>query len=130
MLVLNKTDLPLKLNLEQLQQAAGPLPFSKISARTGEGLDILRQTLLKKVLTQEDAAADITPLVPNLRHKEALEKAARFFQEAVTSLENRMPSEIIALDLHAGSQALAEIIGETTSEDVLEQIFSQFCIGK
>ncbi|RPI74926.1 MAG: GTP-binding protein, partial [Desulfobacteraceae bacterium] len=130
LLILNKTDLPRKLNPEQLHQAAGPLPLLKISARTGEGLEALRQTLLKKVVTREDSAADITPSVPNLRHKEALEKAAQFFQQAIAGLENRMPPEIIALDLHAGSQALAEIIGATTPEDVLERIFSRFCIGK
>jgi len=130
MLVLNKTDLPTKINPERLQQMAGHLPLLKISALTGAGLDTLRQTLLKRVVTKEDSAADITPLVPNLRHKTALEKAVLFFQGAVANLKTQLPPEIIALDLHAGSQALAEIIGETTSEDVLEQIFSQFCIGK
>ena len=130
MLILNKTDLPTKINPEHLQQVAGHLPLLKISALTGAGLDMLRQTLLKRVVTKEDSAADITPLVPNLRHKIALEKAGRFFQGAVANLKTQLPPEIIALDLHAGSQALAEIIGETTPEHVLEQIFSQFCIGK
>jgi tRNA modification GTPase len=102
----------------------------KISALTGAGLDTLRQALLKMAVGKEDPAGDAGLFLPNLRHKEALEKAARFFQEAIASLKSHLPKEIIALDLHAGAQALSEIIGETTPEDVLDQIFSRFCIGK
>ena len=69
-------------------------------------------------------------VVPNLRYSRALNDAMSLFKDAARNLEEDGPMEIVAVGLKSGLDALGEIIGETTSEDVLESIFSQFCLGK
>ena len=101
----------------------------RISALTGEGIDDLKRAIRNLVLEGE-SEVDSTPLAPNMRHKNALMEAERFFNNAMESVREGGPLDVIALDLQSGLQALGEIIGETTPEAVLDQIFSQFCIGK
>ena len=69
-------------------------------------------------------------LAPNLRQKEALTEASGHFRNGLAHLREEGPLEIIAADFQSGLEALGEIIGETTPEDVLDRIFSEFCIGK
>ena len=70
------------------------------------------------------------PLVSNPRHKEALERAERHLAQAQTSLEAVLPDDFITIDLTAALNALGEITGETVTEELLETIFSRFCVGK
>ncbi len=79
---------------------------------------------------EEDIDLTSSNVVPNLRHRQALNDAMSFFKGAARNLEENGPMEIVAVELKSGLDALGEIIGETTSEDVLESIFSQFCLGK
>jgi tRNA modification GTPase len=69
-------------------------------------------------------------IVPNMRHREALEGAARFFRDAAESVREEKPMEIAAFELKSGLDALGEVTGETAGEDVLDSIFSRFCLGK
>ncbi len=124
--VINKIDLP-----SRIREGALPadLPRVRVSALTGEGLDDLRDTMSSCVL-EGDAGLSTSRIAPNLRHKQALTEAARFFRDAVQCLKEDGPAEVVALELKSGLDALGEIIGETTSEEVLNRIFSRFCIGK
>ncbi len=126
LIVINKIDLACNLTNESAFEG---LPVMRISALTGQGLDELRKTIVNYVLEGE---IDLTSsnIAPNLRHKEALTDAADFFRSAAHIMEAEGPLEIVALELKSGLDALGEIIGETTSEDVLNSIFSQFCLGK
>jgi tRNA modification GTPase len=126
--VLNKTDLPAKANEEALENRAGRLPRVKISALTGDGIEDLRKAIRDVIL----AGIDTTDLgvAPSLRHKEALERASGHFEKSRDNLRQGLPFEIIAADLQQGLEALGEIVGETTSDEVLDRIFSRFCIGK
>jgi tRNA modification GTPase len=126
LIVINKIDLPSKFSHESV---TGGFPVVKISALTGQGLDALRKTIVECVL---DGDIDMTSsnVAPNLRHKQALTDAAQFFKSAARNIKGDAPMEILAVELKSGLDALGEIIGETTSEEVLDSIFSQFCLGK
>ena len=127
--VLNKTDLPSKIREEDLRAAIREIPLVRISALTGDGIDELRTVIRTLVLTDQELAADPS-IAPNVRQTLALEEACRCFSRAAQNIGDRMPLEIVAVDMNDGLSALGEITGETTTEDVLDRIFSQFCLGK
>ncbi len=69
-------------------------------------------------------------LVSNPRHREALERAERHLSQAQVALESSLPDDFITIDVTAALNALGEVTGETVQGELLETIFSQFCIGK
>ena len=94
-------------------------------ALTGKGLDWLKTELLKCVPQQNPDASSI-----NARHKNLLEKAREDLRRAIAALDNGIPSDLVAEDLRLCNQNLSEMTGQISSEDVLHNIFSRFCIGK
>lgn len=129
LIILNKIDLPSRLNEGTSEKTFGGYQVVRISALTGEGIDALRK-IIARLIVHGEVDTRYTHLAPNLRHKGALMEASGCFKNGLTHSKEGMPLEIIALDLQGGLEALGEIIGETTSEDVLDKIFSEFCIGK
>jgi len=129
LIVINKIDLPSKLGQGTDSEAFSLFPSVKISALTGQGLDQLKKAMKDCIL---EGRLDMTSshAVPNLRHRHALNNALQFFKDAEHRTREEAPMEIIALELRSGLDALGEITGETTGEDVLDSIFSQFCLGK
>jgi tRNA modification GTPase len=127
--VLNKTDLPSKIREEDLKAAMRGIPPVKISALTGDGMEELRRVIRNLVLESEETSAELS-IVPNLRQKLALEEALRCFTRAAQNVRNGMPLEIVSVDMNDGLSALGEITGETTTDEILDRIFSQFCLGK
>lgn len=127
--VINKIDLPAKLSERKIGSTFKDLPMVKISALTGEGFKRLNKAIFNKVM---DKKIDIppTPIVPNLRHKIALTKTATFLERASANLINGLPLEIVAADLSWAKDAIDEITGNKTSEEILNNIFSRFCLGK
>jgi tRNA modification GTPase len=98
-----------------------------ISARTGEGLDLLRQRICTAVGA---ASATDGQFLARRRHIEALKRTADGLGHALARLADGSSLELIAEDLRVAQHALGEITGELTSEDLLDRIFSSFCIGK
>jgi len=129
LIVINKIDLPSKLGQRADSETLSLFPSVKISALTGQGLDQLKKAMKDCIL---EGRLDTTSshAVPNLRHRHALNNALQFFKDAEQRTRDEAPMEIIALELRSGLDALGGITGETTSEDVLDSIFSQFCLGK
>jgi tRNA modification GTPase len=127
--ILNKIDLPSRIGPERSRKALEGHEAIRLSALTGEGMEDLRQAILRRV-----GSVGMDPgspgLAPNLRQKEALSEASRHFSNGLTHLREEWPPEIVAVDFQSGLEALGEIIGETTSEDILDRVFSEFCIGK
>ncbi len=123
----NKSDLPL---------AAKPFLFDKetarvirVSAITGEGLDALETTIAATVMPLSNlSSAEVQHI--NSRQKLCLEKARAALASALSSLEKNLSAEFIVVDLREVIHQLGVLIGEVTSEDVLGEIFSKFCIGK
>jgi tRNA modification GTPase len=100
-----------------------------ISAASGQGVDKLKQLLLDKALGRHDADAG-SLVITATRHRDALEKARQFVLSAKARLEDRSSNEFISIDLRGALQELGHITGEITNEDILDSIFSRFCIGK
>ncbi len=120
----NKSDLPTAADLSEL-----PWPIIHTSAATGDGLESLEVKMVELALGGKVAAPDAF-LVTNVRHKEALQRAEEHLSEAQASLEKNAPDDFITIDLTAALDALGEITGEKVTGDLLETIFSRFCIGK
>jgi len=129
LVVLNKADLPGRLSPGGKEKISAGFESLYISALTGEGIDQLRQTIVDRVLTG-DQDLEISRAAPNLRQKQALEQAQSCFISCADAIRNGLPMEIAALELKSGLDFLGQITGETTPDDVLESIFSRFCLGK
>ncbi|MFH1082661.1 MAG: tRNA uridine-5-carboxymethylaminomethyl(34) synthesis GTPase MnmE [Pseudomonadota bacterium] len=129
LIVMNKIDLPPRIDHEANAETFSLFPSVRISALTGQGLDTLKKAMKDCIL---GGRSDVTSshAAPNLRHRRALSDALQFFKDAVSETREEAPMEIVALELKSGLDALGEITGETTSEDILDSIFSQFCLGK
>jgi tRNA modification GTPase len=126
----NKRDLPLKISMEQIQGALPDTRVVEISALKNRGVDKLRECLYS-TLTRDGIGPDTgEAVVANARHKKALEESLQCLRRAREGMEGKTPFEFVALELRSCLDHLGEIGGETTTEDVLECIFSQFCIGK
>ena len=125
-LVVNKSDLPAAQAAVTYQDRFGGQPLFT-SALTGQGVEELRAELGRLLGGGAESEA-ITMVGP--RHAEALERAERQLSVARTGLAQGVPVELVALDTRAALDALGEILGETVTEEVLDQIFRDFCIGK
>ena len=101
----------------------------KISALTGEGIDGLF-SLLKEKAVGSQSYSEKTAVVSNIRHFYALKKAKECLLNAINSIDNKMTGEFIAVDLRNAESSLGEIIGKVTTDDILNNIFAKFCIGK
>ena len=99
-----------------------------VSALRGEGIDFLKKGLLNAVLNKP--MNESFSVVTNVRHRDALERARKSLLLALDTQKAGKSSEFVALDLRSGLNALGEITGEITNEDILNNIFSKFCIGK
>ena len=124
LVVANKCDLPQKANLEGLRWGA---VFT--SALSGEGLAELEERMVNLALGGRVFVSD-APVVNNPRHKDALERAEKSLTQALSGIEAGMPDDFITIDLTAALNSLGEITGETVQEELLETIFSNFCVGK
>jgi len=101
----------------------------KISALQGENIDELKKVMKQRAL--ENARYDTSSLlVTSSRHRDALQKAQQDVQNAIQALDQGMTSDFLSIDLRAALNELGTITGEITNEDVLDSIFSRFCIGK
>ncbi len=129
LVVINKIDLPAGFDMEEYPDIFKGLDTVRISALTGEGMDTLSDTIAASVLAG-DTDTTSSNIVPNARHRQALEKADACFQSAAFEMQQKRPMEIVAFELKSGIDALGEITGEITSDEVIENIFSRFCLGK
>lgn len=102
--------------------------FLPVSAKTGFGLDRLKERILTATLTTKAATCDFP--IPTLRQRDILMKAAKSFELAQDLLKHEKALEIVAIELRNGLSGLNEILGLESNEDVLNVIFSKFCIGK
>ncbi len=128
-LVINKCDLPGKLDHEKLSAFVPDWPRVRLSAKTGENIEELERSI-QVLLADGDETTDEIVLT-SARHAQAFRLSVEALQRARTGLSGEiLPPELIAADLREALDTLAEVVGLTTPEEVLQRIFSTFCIGK
>jgi tRNA modification GTPase len=141
-LVRNKTDLPVKLDLERRpparlvldddDQRAGPeagVPIVDVSCTSGDGIEKLKDEI-KSFVWAGEIKAEMLQVMINSRHQDALRRARFATRTAADALRADATLELVAFDLRISANAVGEIVGKTTTEDLLDTIFSTFCIGK
>ncbi|MDN5325331.1 MAG: tRNA modification GTPase [Moorella sp. (in: firmicutes)] len=129
----NKLDLvahDVNKKLAGLEAFAGNYPWVAVSALRGEGLDELARKVQEIVLGGRALAGSNEPLITSARHRAALENCREHLASAIKAWEEGLPEDLIAIDLWSAVNYLGEIIGTTAREDLLDRIFSDFCIGK
>jgi tRNA modification GTPase len=124
-LVINKTDLPQHLDLPK-QYSSNVV---EVSCLTGHGLENLKDAI-KNLVWSGEIRAEMLEVMINSRHQEALKRARLATEQTANALENDLTLELVALDLRIAVNAVGEIVGKTSTEDLLDSVFSQFCIGK
>ena len=128
--VLNKNDLPQKISIEEVKNRFVEDPIVSVSALKGDGIDDLKKTICARLVQREVRATQEHLIVANIRHKNALVQIRDNLSNAVKGMEEGISLEFVAFEIRAALEALGEMVGETTSEEVLSRIFEQFCIGK
>ncbi len=118
--VLNKSDLPQHSSLIPRHSSV------RISSKTGDGIDALKQAMLAAVEPQ--AAQEV--LLSNSRHHAALQQVQQAVAHAAEGLDTGLPADLLAVDLRDALYHLGTITGEVVSNDILDNIFSRFCVGK
>ena len=127
---LNKKDLPLKISLEDVKSRFQENPIISISCLRNEGIDDLKEAIYHYLVHRDVRSSPEHLIVANIRHKTALSQMRDNLSNAVKGLEERTSPEFIAFEIRSALEALGEIVGETTTEEILSRIFEQFCIGK
>ncbi|PIE56698.1 MAG: tRNA uridine-5-carboxymethylaminomethyl(34) synthesis GTPase MnmE [Desulfobulbus propionicus] len=129
LVVINKVDIAEPTEVRALQER-----FTDgicLSARRGDGLDLLFTAVEKNVLGAKEGACRERPAcAPSLRHRTALEKTLEAVQRTMTALHRGEPADLLAVEVQSALDHLGDIVGLTTPEDVLDTIFTRFCLGK
>jgi len=131
LVIFNKIDLVGEGALAVLEkEVAAPAPPLLISARQGQGLDGLQDAIYEQVVCPGEGLEEQPSCAPNVRHKAILSAAAKSCRRLDEGLSLGQPADLLAVELQGALDALSDIVGLTTPDDVLEVIFSEFCIGK
>jgi len=127
LIAVNKDDLPQPLSPEDLSRFSGSRTIVRVSAKSGEGINVLKKKLRDLVI---DCEREPAMVLTNLRHRNALLRGETALRHAETTVGEGYAAEFVAVDLNETRDALGEIIGTVSNEDILEHIFKNFCIGK
>jgi tRNA modification GTPase len=127
-LVRNKCDLPVRLQPPSTPDVR-PSALVEVSCLTGAGIEALKDAI-KALAWSGEIKAEMLQVMINSRHQDALNRARTATLHTLEALRNEATLELVAMDLRIAVNAIGEIVGKTTTEDLLDTIFSQFCIGK
>jgi tRNA modification GTPase len=127
MLLWNKTDLPRKIRSERIREAAGGLPQLEISALRGTNLPALREEILRLFVPDRGGGDEV---ILHMRQKLVLDRMRKALQSALSVLEQGHSEEVLAEEVRPVLPLIGQLTGEIRVEDVLEDIFDRFCVGK
>lgn len=125
--ILNKMDIKEDIDLSPLTKIS---KWLEISAIKNQGIDEMEEEIYRHIIDEniEDSSQKIT--ITNVRHKSALEKTKQSIENIFETIESGLPMDLMAVDIKGALDSLSEVTGEISSEDLLDHIFSNFCVGK
>lgn len=127
--IINKTDLELKIDMDRVKELSENSPLISTSLVKEEGIDELEQAIANLFFEGGIEAQDLT-YVSNSRHIALLQQAIHHIDEAIGGIEADLPIDMVQIDITRAWEILGEIVGDTVSESLIDQLFSQFCLGK
>lgn len=125
--ILNKIDMEKKLDVSNLSKVK---KWIEISALENIGIDNLENEIYKFIISENIEDSSEKLIITNIRHKSALEKTKKAIENIFETIDMGYPMDLIAVDLNDALDSLSEVTGEISSEDLLDHIFSNFCVGK
>lgn len=130
--ILNKSDLPVVVSAADLPPRPHLMPAVLLSTKTGVGFDELGKSVQHALFTQEPTLTETVPgaTVTRVRHHNALVQAEQMLRQARQNLRDEIPLDLLAVDLRAALDHIGEITGHIHTEDILDRVFRDFCIGK
>src|SRR5699024_9504873 len=127
--IVNKQDLEQHLDLDEVKELAGDQSVVEMAIINEEGIDRLEESLANIFFSESVGSTDMT-YVSNARHIQLLKEAKQSLMDAREALQLDLPLDMIQIDVTRTWELLGEIIGDTASESLIDQLFSQFCLGK
>ncbi len=130
LIILNKIDKPVVLDRNEIEELIGKeRPIVETSLTLGKGIDKVEDIIYKMFFRGElEMSNDL--MITNIRHQETLNKAHKHLLDALEGIDNLLPMDIVSIDLRSAVDSLGSITGETITDDLIDKIFSEFCLGK
>jgi tRNA modification GTPase len=128
-IVINKTDLKQSVCYENLPSQMKAFPVIKTSVLTGEGLDALKKTIVSEIL-ENNIDISASDIAFTMRQKVVICKALEIIEQISDLLTEGIGHELVAIDLRRAVDTVAEVTGEVVTDDILDIVFSTFCVGK
>lgn len=128
-ILLNKSDLDTVISAEQMMKKTGNIPVISISAKEEKGIRDLEDTV-KDMFLKGDISFNDQVYITNVRQKNALIEARESMEKVIQSIDDGMPEDFYSIDLMDAYEALGSITGESVGEDLINEIFRKFCMGK
>lgn len=128
-ILINKVDLPSRLDRSLVEKYSNGRKIIDISIKTGEGIDLLKDEIYNFVYSGGVKRGQEV-LVTNVRHKDLLVRAKSSMMKAIKTLDMKLPLDLISIDINEALEYIGQITGESVREDIIDRIFSQFCVGK
>ena len=128
-ILLNKSDLDTVISAEQMKERAGNIPVISVSAKEEQGIREFEDNI-KEMFLKGDISFNDQIYITNVRQKNALEQALESMKKVIQSIEDGMPEDFYSIDLMDAYESLGSITGESVGEDLINEIFSKFCMGK
>ena len=127
--LLNKSDLEPVVTREMIEEKAGDAPVIEVSAAEERGISELGD-LIKDMFLKGDISFNEEIYITSARQKDALCRAVESMKKVIESIDNGMPEDFYSIDLMDAYEALGSITGEEVGDDLINEIFSRFCMGK
>jgi len=127
--LINKTDLEIQLDIKEIADRFINQPLIHMSLTQGKGLDTLEETIYEMVFSDGIKSSDAV-MITSVRHEDCLKRAKVSLMDSAQAIECGIPVDLISIDIKSALEALGEITGENISEEIVDRIFHDFCIGK
>lgn len=127
--IVNKTDLPQKIDLDEVKALAKGRPIVTTSLKEEKGIEDLEEAIRTLFFSGNIQSGDLT-YVSNTRHIALLNQAKKAIEDALEGINQEVPIDLVQIDLTRSWELLGEIIGDAVHESLIDQLFSQFCLGK